>query len=137
MSAEPLDPLARVLRLGSRASVGLLVAATAIGWAVNGSSGAWGGLLGAMVPTVFLGVTAAVGVRARRLDVGQLGLFVLGSWLIKLVMLIAFLAWLRQQDWFDRPVFFGALLIGTAGLLWLEGWLVSRSPQLYVDPSAE
>lgn len=137
MSADPIDPLARVLRVGFPAAIGLLIAAAVLGWVFRGSAGAWGGFLGAAVPAVFLGITAAVGVRARRVDVRQLGFFVLGSWLVKLVLLIAFLAWLRQQDWFDRPVFFVVLLVGTAGLLGLEGWLVSRSPQLYVTPSAK
>ena len=137
MSADPIDPLARVLRVGLPAASGLLIAAAGLGGLIRGSAGAWGGLLGAAVPAVFLGITAAVGVRARRVDVRQLGVFVLGSWLVKLVLLVAFLAWLRQQDWFDRPMFFVVLLVGTAGLLSLEGWLVSRSPQLYVTPTAK
>ena len=57
----------------------------------------------------------------------------LGSWLIKMIVLIGFLAWLKHQDWFDRPVFFVTLLVGTFGLLMLEGWLVTRSPQYYTE----
>lgn len=130
------DPMARVLRVGGYAAVGLLVVSALVGWLLRGAAGCWGGILGAAVPTVFLGITAAIGFRARRIAVEQLGLLVLLSWLFKIVAFIAFLAWLRQQDWFDRPIFFVCLLVGTAGLLGLEGWLVTRSPQLYVTPSA-
>lgn len=130
------DPMVRVLRVGGIASLGLLLASALVGWLLRGPAGLWGGILGAAVPAIFLGITAAIGLRARRIAVEQLGLMVLLSWLFKIVALIAFLAWLRQQDWFDRPIFFVALLVGTAGLLGLEGWLVTRSPQLYVTPSA-
>lgn len=131
------DPLSRVLRVGRWAAAVLLVVSAGIGWIWQAEAGLWGGAMGALVPTVFLGITAAVGVRARRVSVERLGVMVLTSWLVKIVAMIAFLAWLREQDWFDRPTFFAALLIGTAGLLALEGWLVSRSPQLYVAPSAD
>ena len=133
----PIDPLTRVLRVGAVAVPVLLGASALVGWVLRGAAGCWGGLLGAAVPSVFLGITAAIGVRARQVSVNQLGVLVLTSWLFKIVALVAFLAWLRQQDWFDRPMFFVVLVLGTAGLLGLEGWLVTRSPQLYVAPSAE
>ena len=129
-----VDPLTRVLRVGGPAALALVVTAAGGGWLVSGLPGFWGGVLGASVPSVFFGITAAVGVRARQVSVTSMGVLVLTSWLFKIVALIAFLWWLRMQDWFDRPIFFVALLIGTAGLLGLEGWLVTRSPQLYADP---
>lgn len=130
----PVDPLTRVLRVGTPAAAVLTAVAAGGGWLVSGPSGFWGGLLGAAVPTVFFGITAAIGVRARQVSVTSMGVLVLSSWLFKIVALVAFLYWLRMQDWFDRPVFFVALLVGTTGLLGLEGWLVTRSPQLYADP---
>jgi hypothetical protein len=129
-----VDPLTRVLRVGGPSAVALTVIAAGGGWVVAGMPGFWGGLLGASVPSVFFGITAVVGVRARQVSVTSMGVLVLTSWLFKIVALIAFLWWLRMQDWFDRPIFFVALLIGTAGLLGLEGWLVTRSPQLYAEP---
>ena len=129
-----VDPLSRVLRFGGAAAVVLIAGSAAGGWLLAGASGLWGGILGAAVPAVFFGVTAAVGVRARQVSVTSMGVLILTSWLFKIVALVAFLYWLRMQDWFDRPVFFVALLIGTAGLLGLEGWLVTRSPQLYAEP---
>lgn len=129
-----VDPLSRVLRIGAPAAVVLIAGSAGGGWLLSGTPGMWGGLLGSAVPTVFFGITAAVGVRARQVSVTSMGVLILTSWLFKIVALVAFLYWLRMQDWFDRPVFFVALLIGTAGLLGLEGWLVTRSPQLYAEP---
>lgn len=130
-----VDPLSRVLRVGAPSAAALMVIAAGGGWAIAGMPGLWGGFLGAAVPSVFFGITAAVGVRARQVSVTSMGVLVLTSWLFKIVALVAFLWWLRMQDWFDRPIFFLALLIGTAGLLGLEGWLVTRSPQLYAEPN--
>jgi hypothetical protein len=129
-----VDPLTRVLRVGAPSALVLIGVAAGGGWLLSGAPGFWGGLLGALVPTVFFGITAGVGVRARQVSVTSMGVLVLTSWLFKIVALVAFLYWLRMQDWFDRPLFFFALLIGTAGLLLLEGWLVTRSPQLYAAP---
>ena len=135
MPVEPRDPLARVLRIGGPVALGYIVVATGIGHFWAGSWGSFGAMTGALVPTVFLGITAASGLCARRLRPDLLGFAILGSWLIKMICLIAFLAWFKHEDWYDRGAFFVALLIGTFGLLMLEGWLVTHSPQYYVKMS--
>lgn len=135
MPVEPRDPLHRVLRVGGPAALVYTLLATAIGHVWAGSWGSFGGLFGALVPSVFLGITAVTGVWARRLKPELLGFAILGSWLLKMIALIGFLAWFKQQDWYDRGTFFVVLLIGTFALLLLEGWLVTRSPQYYVKMS--
>ena len=130
----PIDPLTRALRAGFPAALVLTVAGTGVGAIFRGAPGAWGGLIGALVPAAFLGITAGAGVYTKRMRAELLGAAVLGSWLLKMVLLIGFLAWLKLQMWFDRPVFFVTLLAGTFGLLMLEGWLVTRSPQYYAEP---
>ena len=130
----PRDPLTRVLRVGGPAALGYTLAATGIGHVWAGSWGSFGGMFGALVPTVFLGITAVTGVLARRLKPEFLGFAILGSWLIKMIALLGFLAWFKHQDWYDRGYFFVVLLLGTFALLMLEGWFVSRSPQYYVSP---
>ena len=134
MPVEPRDPLSRVLRIGAPTALAYTLAATAAGHFWAGSWGSFGGLFGALVPSVFLGITAATGVWARRLRPDALGFAILGSWLLKMIALIGFLAWFKHQDWYDRGTFFVTLLIGTFGLLMLEGWLVTRSPQFYAKP---
>lgn len=135
MATEPRDPLSRVLRIGGPAALGYTLIATAAGHFYASSWGSFGGMFGALVPTVFLGITAVSGVWARRLKPELLGFVILGSWLIKMIVLIGFLVWFKQQDWYDKGTFFVTLLVGTFGLLMLEGWLVTRSPQHYTTPS--
>ena len=132
----PRDPLSRVLRVGAPAALAYLLLATLAGHFWAGSWGSFGAMFGALVPTVFLGITAATGLATRRMRPDLLGAAVLGSWLVKMVSLLAFLAWFKHQDWYDRGTFFVVLLIGTFGLLMLEGWLVTRSPQFYAEPRA-
>ena len=134
MPTEPRDPLTRVLRIGGPAALAYLLVATGVGHFWAGSWGSFGGMFGALVPTVFLGITAATGVVARRMKPELLGFAILGSWLIKMIALLGFLAWFKHQDWYDRGYFFIVLLLGTFALLMLEGWLVTRSPQHYVTP---
>lgn len=135
MTTTPRDPLSRVLRVGGPAALLYTLLATAAGHFWASSWGSFGAMFGALLPTVFLGVTAVTGVLARRLRPDLLGFAILGSWLIKMVLLLGFLAWFKQQDFYDKGAFFVSLLIGTFGLLMLEGWLVTKSPQHYVEPT--
>jgi hypothetical protein len=134
MTTTPADPLTRVLRLGAPAALGYLLIATGIGHFWAGSWGSFAGIFGALIPTLFLGITAVTGLLTRRLKPDMLGFAILGSWLFKMMALLGFLAWFKHQDWYDRGYFFVVLLVGTFALLMLEGWLVTRSPQHYVTP---
>ncbi len=134
MSSEPRDPLLRALAYGGPASLALAAAGALLGYAVQGRAGAAGALLGAVIPAVFLGITAMSGVWARRLRPEYLGFAILGSWLPKVLALMLVLHWLKHETWYDRPSFLVSLLAGTFGLLMLEGWVVTRSQQFYIDP---
>lgn len=133
--SEPREPHVRVLRVGALAVLLLLVVAVPLGALRAGGAGARGAIIGALVPAVFLGITMATAVWARRLRADLLGFAILGSWLPKLIALLGVLAWLRHGHWYDRPTLFVTLLTGTVVLLGLEGWLVTRAPQYYADPS--
>ena len=52
----------------------------------------------------------------------------LGSWLIKMVLLLVVLALLRDADFYSRPVLFICLLVGTIGALVLEALVVDPHP---------
>ena len=57
----------------------------------------------------------------------------MGSWLVKIVVLIAMLAVLDGADFYSRGVFFGTLLITTFGYLGMEAWIVARTRVLYLE----
>jgi hypothetical protein len=121
------------LRKGLVAWAVLTVALSAIGYLVSGESGVWGALLASVLAGSFFAVTGIVAALTANLDVQYLGFAVLGSWLLKIVVLLGALFWLRGQDFYDRPIFFVTLLLETIVLLVLEAVLVTRAPVPYVE----
>jgi hypothetical protein len=121
------------LRKGHLAWAVLTVALSAIGFLVSGESGVWGALLASVLAGSFFAVTGIVAAFTVNLDVQYLGFAVLGSWLLKIVVLLGALFWLRGQDFYDRPIFFITLLLETVVLLVLEAVLVTRAPVPYVE----
>ena len=121
------------LRKGLVAWAFLTVALSAIGYLDSGESGVWGALLASVLAGSFFAVTGIVAALTANLDVQYLGFAVLGSWLLKIVVLLGALFWLRGQDFYDRPIFFITLLLETIVLLVLEAVLVTRAPVPYVE----
>lgn len=121
------------LRKGLLVWLGLSVVAGIVGYVMDSTAGLWGAFLGAIVAGVFFSITAIVAVKSANLDVQYLGFAVLGSWLLKILLLIGALAWLRSQDFYNRPVFFVTLLVQTFALLIVEARLLTRAPVPYVE----
>ena len=105
-----------------------------LGYVIVGTSGLWGSSLGAIVAGAFFAVTAVVAVKTTKLGPDQLGFVILGSWLLKIVILMGVLAWLRTQDFYSRPFFFAVLLVQTMVLLVLEATILTRAKVPYVEP---
>ena len=105
-----------------------------IGDAVDGSAGFWGSALGAIVAGLFFSVTAVIAVTTTKMGPDKLGFVILGSWLLKIVILMGVLAWLRTEDFYSRPFFFAVLVIQTMVLLALEAVILTRAKVPYVDP---
>ncbi len=126
-------PMRRMLRAGAVAfAVGLPLSAL-VGLLVAGSAGAWGALIGMGLASGFFAMTVVVALVTASLDVTALGAAVLGSWLLKMVLLIAVLALLRGADFYSRPVLFVTLLVGTIGALVLEAVVVTRTRVPYTE----
>lgn len=136
MSAAPdLVAVRRALRAGLLAGVAAGLVAAGLGGLLAGPPGAWGGLLGVAVPVGFLSVTAVVALVTARLDATRLGVAVLGSWLVKLLLLIGALAALREATFYHRGAFFAAFCLAVVGYLLLEGYVVVRTRTPYVQPA--
>lgn len=135
--SEPLPGVARPMRAvllwGSVASVIALPLAAMIGYAVDAVPGAWGGFLGVLIPVAFFSGTVIVALLTLRVPQQVFGAVVLGSWLVKIVLLLVALFFLRDATFFNRPVFFFAFLIGTAGYLILEAMIVVKTRVPYVE----
>jgi hypothetical protein len=120
VSVTPL--LTRSLRYGGIVALVVALLGGGIGWLVAAGPGLAGGLLGAALAAVFLGLTAASILVAGRVTKGDLtspGFFgiLMGVWMLKLVLFFVLSLWLRTQDWID-PGAFGLTAIGAVlGLL--------------------
>ena len=128
-----LKPMAAVLRLGLLIGAVGIPLAMGIGYLIAGTAGLWGALLGFGIPLVFFTLTAVVAIATARLQPQWLGLAVMGSWLVKIIALIAILVVLDNADFYSRGVFFGTLLIATFGYLAMEAVIVARTRVLYVE----
>lgn len=120
MTVTPL--LTRALRYGAIVAVAVAIVAGAIGWAITGLPGLLGGLLGAALSAVFLGLTAVsilVAGRVTRGDAGDPVFFgiVLGVWVLKLVVFVVAAILMRSWDAVDPVVFFWAVIAAVLGSL--------------------
>ena len=128
-----VTPMRRVLRIGLIASLVALPIAVLIGYLVAGASGAWGAAIGMGIAVAFFTITVGVALVTAGMDATALGASVLGSWLVKMVLLLVVLALLRDADFYSRPVLFVSLLVGTIGTLVLEALVVTRTQVPYTE----
>jgi hypothetical protein len=126
-------PMHRVLRTGALASLVALPLSALLGYLLGGTAGAWGALIGMGIAVAFFAVTVGVALLTAGMDATRLGIWVLGSWLVKVVILIVVLALLRDSDFYSRPALLVSLLIGTAGSLLLEARIVTTTRVPYVE----
>lgn len=101
--------LHRILRglLVATAVIGVL--AVVVGLLVDGSAGLWGALLGVGVALVFCGTTALSMLVALHRPPSFLAVIVLGSWLVKMILLIVLLAAIGDLTFYNRYVFVAVL----------------------------
>lgn len=139
MSQEPLalvTPMRRVLRWGALVLVGSTPAVAGIGYLAAERAGLLGALVGWGIAVAFLGGTAAMALVTARMSPTALGAIVLGSWLVKVAVLIAILAGLRAAEFYDRTAFGISLLIGIVATLALEAIIVVRTRVPYLEPNS-
>lgn len=125
-------PMKRILRVGALAFL-LVPVISAILFFAGKADLAWGVALGGGIPWVFFGVTAVTALKTAGISAEKLGAIVLGSWLLKIIALLGVLAWMRGQDFYNRPIFFITLLIATAGLLIAEAQITLKAKVPYVS----
>ncbi|UFU07650.1 hypothetical protein [Ruania halotolerans] len=129
--------IARVLRrlLVVAGVVGVLAAG--LGLLVAGVAGLWAALLAAGISLVFTGAT----VLAMHLVAGRgpelLQIVLIGGWLVKMALLAVALLWLREQDFYHREIFIGALFIAVAASAVVEVVTIATARLPYVSPTAE
>ena len=136
MTVAPI--LYRALRDGAIFAAVVAVVAGVVGLLVSGVPGLIGGLLGAALSFVYLGLTAVsflVAGRVTRNDVTSPLFFgiILGVWVLKLVLFVVLALWLRGQTWLDPTVFFVTVNVAVLGSLVIDSVAVARTRVPYVS----
>lgn len=126
----------RALRDALILLVVLVVVAPVVGWFVSGSRGVWGALVGVGLAAVFALVTPLAMLATLRSSLVKVTGVVLGTWLAKVVLVIAVLAVVRSTTGLDRQVLGVVLLVGVLGSLAadLRATSSTRIPYLSPDP---
>ena len=139
MSVTPI--LTRALRYGGILTLIVAVGAGLIGLVVAGVPGLVGGLLGAALAGIFLGLTAGSMLLAGRVARGDLTSpaffgIVLGVWFVKLILFLGLLILLRGAHWLDPTVFGLALIVAVIGSLSTDVAAYVRARVPYVSDIA-
>lgn len=130
MTVAPL--LLRSLRYGAVVAVATALVGGTLGFLVAQGPGLAGGLLGAALSAVFLGLTAGSILLAGRVARGDLTSpaflgIVLGVWTLKLVLFFVLSLWLRGQDWVDPGAFGITAIAAVLASLVADGIAFARS----------
>lgn len=130
--------MTRALRYGAIVAVAVAVIAGTIGWFTSGLTGLLGGLFGAALSAVFLGLTAVsilVAGRVTRGDATNPVFFaiVLGVWVLKFVVFVVAAILIRAWDAVDPVVFFWAVIAAVVGTLGGDVVAMARTRVPYVS----
>jgi hypothetical protein len=128
----------RAIRYGIVLTIAVLVIGGLIGYLVAGSLGLVSALLGAGITAVFMGLTAVSFLVAGRLGRLPEGIaiyygIILGTFLLKFVIFIVLIIWLRGQHWLNPTVFGFTVIAAVLGTLIVDILALGRGRVTYVD----
>lgn len=126
-------PLLRALKFGWIGLAAVTLVSLAAWGAMRHVPGMWGVILGAAIGGGFLLMTVASVLATSGTSVSTTGAVVLGGWLLKIVVLIIVLVFLRGQDFYDKLAFFVTVVLVLVVVLASEVWGVITSKVTYTS----
>lgn len=130
---DPRRPLLRAVRFGTIAlAVITVISLLAWGWARD-LPGIWGVLIGAAIGGGFVLMTALSVLITSATNPATTGAVVLGSWLLKIVVLIIVLVIIRDMQFYDRMALLVTLVLALIVVLATEVWGVITARVTYVN----
>lgn len=129
---DPVLPLKRALRFGSIALVAITIISLAVWGGMRGIPGIWGVLVGAGIGGGFVLLTVLSVLAASKASPTNTIIVVMGSWLIKLLVLIVILAVIRDMDFYDKMALFATVVMALIATLGTEAWGVVSARVSYV-----
>lgn len=130
---DPRRPLLRAVRFGSIALAIITVISLAVWGGMRDLPGIWGVLIGAAIGGGFVLMTAASVLFTSSTNPATTGAVVLGSWLLKIVVLIIILAIIRDMEFYDRMALLVTLILALIVVLATEVWGVITAKVTYVN----
>ncbi|WP_244301119.1 3-oxoacyl-ACP reductase [Leucobacter insecticola] len=120
------------LRWGIIATVALIVVFAGIGWLVSDTRGLVGGVLGAAIGGILLGITVGSIAFANRFIespsyIVVFFVIVLGSWILKFIGFLVAAVLLRDQSWLDPKVMFFGIISAVIVSLALDVLVIAKS----------
>ncbi|MFB9905874.1 hypothetical protein [Allokutzneria oryzae] len=112
-----------------------VVVAGVVAWLVAGEPGLWGAVLGAALAGAFLLVTTGVVLATMKAAPATTLGVVMGSWLVKMVLVFGLLLVLRPLDFYSKPTFFFVTAFSIVVVLVTESLAVIKARAPYVDPA--
>lgn len=112
----------------------LLVLGVGVGALVAGTAGVWGALVGTGLAAFFCATTIWSMLRTVGSDPARMAVLVMGTWIAKVVVLIAVLVPLRGADFYDPYVLLVVLAVGAVGSAVLDYRAVRGGRVPYVQP---
>lgn len=130
--------LLKALRWGAIVTLALIVIFAGVGYLVSGTEGLIGGVIGAAMGGVFLGLTVGSIAFANRFiaNPAYIVMFfaiVMGAWLLKFVIFIVLLILLKDQAWLNGTMLFFGLLASVVAALIIDVILVTRTRMPVID----
>jgi ATP synthase protein I len=132
-----LDPAdARIVRGAALATVPVCAVVTVAAALQGGHKGLYGALLGSALAIAFFAVTIVAVSVAGRIDPLLMLPAALGTYLLKVIGIVAFLLLLRGAAWFSHPAFALATVVGACAFMTAEARMILRARVPYVaDPA--
>lgn len=132
---DAADVTRKALRQSLLVLVPLVVVAAVVGWFTSGAAGVWGALLGGAIGGSFLLITLLSVLLTVKATPVVTGGAIMGSWLLKVIVVIAVLALLKDLTFYSKPVFGVVVLASILVVLATETRVVLKARMLYVEPS--
>lgn len=124
-----------VLRRAGVATLLVGIVGTLIGWAVAGTPGLIGGVLGTVIVLVFFSVGQFVLGAVLKNNPQNAMMVAMTLYLVKIGVLLVLLLVLQDATFFAPKVFAAVIVSCTLAWTFAEVWIFSRTQVLYVDPA--
>ena len=126
-------PLVRALRLGSFALLVVTIISLMSWGGYQGLPGIWGVLIGAAMAGGFLLVTVVSMLFTASTTPTTTGAVVLGTWLLKIIVVFLVLVLIRDLEFYSHAAFFVTLLMTLIVVLVTEAYGVMTSRVTYLS----